>query len=123
MIYPIKLGRSYAMNNEEILKAAQKEKHKGKEFENREGLRSTAVGAVVSLFLTSILLFLQYFVKGTINMGFLSIGVSSAAAQYLYEGIKIKKKSSLVIGIITTIIAIFFTAVFVAQLFAKVWMV
>ena len=63
------------MKNEEILKAAQKEKYKGKEYENREGLRSTAVGAVVSLFLTAVLLFLQFFAKGTINAGFLAIGV------------------------------------------------
>lgn len=111
------------MKNEEILKAAQNEKHKGKEFENREGLRSTAIGAVVSLFMTAALLFLQYFAKGTINAGFLAIGVSSAAAQYLYEGIKTKKRSSIVLGVITTLLAALFIAVFVSQLYAKVWMV
>ena len=111
------------MKNEDVLAAVQKESHKGMEFENREGLRATAVGAVVSLFVTAILLLLQYFVKGTFNAGFLTIGVSSAAAQYLYEGIRIKKRNSIIIGIICTVLALLFACVFISQLVAKVWMV
>ena len=111
------------MDKETILKAAQNEKSKGKEFENREGIRSAALGMAVSCFITVLFLLIQYFVKGTVNAGFLAIGVSAGAAQYLYEGIRTKKKTSLIIGIVASVLAVLFIAVFISQLFAKVWIV
>ncbi len=111
------------MDRDAILKAAQNEKNKGKEFENREGIRSAALGMAVSCFITFLLLLLQYFVKGTVNAGFLVIGVSAGAAQFLYEGIKTKKKASLIIGIVASVLDVLFIAVFISQLFAKVWIV
>ena len=111
------------MDKDAILKAAQNEKNKGKEFENREGIRSAALGMAVSCFMTFLLLLLQYFVKGTVNAGFLAIGVSAGAAQYMYEGIKTKKKASLIIGIVASVLAVLFIVVFISQIFAKVWIV
>lgn len=109
------------MDREAILTAAQKEKRKGKELENREGVRSAAWGGIVSVLLAVVLLLLQYFVKGTVNVGFLAIGMSSAAVQHLFEGFKTRKPLLIVLGIIAACIAILFIAVFISQLFSNVW--
>ena len=69
------------------------------------------------------MLLLQYFVKGTVNAGFLAIGMCSAAAQYMFEGIRTEKKVSIVLGIIASLLTVLFVAVFISQLFARVWIV
>ena len=113
---------SKPMNNDEIL-AALREQPKNDEFEKRENLFSTALSAAVSALLAAVMFFLQFFIKGTVNAAVLAIGATTVATQQLCEGIRAKKKKSLIIGIIFALAALLFICVFVAQLFSKVWMV
>lgn len=108
------------MNREEILSAAQQEKYKGKELENKEGVKAIAYGAVCAIFLSAVLLVLQFFAQKTINLGFCSISTGVVGAQCLCEGIKTKKYWKVIIGILTSIGTTTLLIIFAVQIFMKV---
>ncbi len=103
------------MDKETILRAAQDEKAKGKEFENREGIRSNVVGLLAALCVGTILFLVEYFVKKTWNIALIAVFMTAAGVQMLYEGIRIKSVWRIIIGSIQLLIAIFFSLGFIGQ--------
>ena len=106
------------LSSEDILKAARKERVKGSEYENREGVRSNLVGFLAALVVGTVLFFLEYFIKGTWNLGLVALLMTAAAAQMLYEGIKIKSVWRIILGSIQTLIALLFILGFIGQVIA-----
>ena len=108
------------MDKNEILSAAQKDKTRGKEFENKEILRANGFSAFVALFFSLIFMMLDLIAKRPANGGYLAIAVSIFMFVYLYEGIKLKRKLFIVTGIIYSIMFVIILILHVTQIFAKV---
>ena len=103
------------MNNEKILEAARKNKNRGKEFEQNESTRSNLLGTFVALLVGVVLFLLEYFVKNSINIGLIAVGITASGVQALCEGLKVKKTYLTVIGAILTLIALIVILKFVGQ--------
>ncbi len=103
------------MDNEKILEAARKDKNRGKEYENKETIRSSLIGAFVSVIIGLIVFFVEYFVKGNVNIGVIIVMTTAACIQHFYEGIKIKKAYSIVKGVVYICIDIVAILLFVWQ--------
>ena len=103
------------LSKNDILKAAQKEGTKGKEYENREGIRSNLVGFLAALLVGTILFLVEFFVKRTWHIALIAVFMSAAGAQILYEGIRIKSVWRIIVGAIQVLIALFFTLGFIGQ--------
>ena len=102
------------MNNESILNAARKES-RGKEYDNKVLSRSNLLGSLIALLVGVVLFLVEYFVKNSVNIGLIAVGMTAACVQSLYEGIKLKKLYLIVFGIIQVIIAIFAILIFIRQ--------
>lgn len=103
------------LNKNEILKAARAEKTKGKEYEDRVGIKSSVVGLLAALIVGIILFLVEYFVKKTWNIALVAVFMTAAGVQMLYEGIRIKSVWRVIIGIVQVLIALFFTLGFIGQ--------
>jgi thiol:disulfide interchange protein len=103
------------MDKNEILKVAKKEKSKGKEFENRVGIKSNLVGLLAALIVGIILFLVEYFVKKTWNIALVAVFMTAAGVQMLYEGIRIKSIWRIIVGVIQILIALFFSLGFIGQ--------
>ena len=106
------------MDKDKILKFARTNKHRGKEFENKEAVRSSLLGSAISILLGIGLFLLEYLIKGSINVGLIAVGMTAASVQWLYEGIKVKKAFLIITGAFTAIIALLFILLFVGQVVA-----
>ena len=106
------------MDKDQILKAARTDKHRGKEFENKESVRSSLLGSAVSILLGIGLFLIEYFIQGSVNVGLIAVGMTAASVQWLYEGIKVKKIFLIIAGAFAGIIALLFILLFVAQVVA-----
>ena len=107
------------MKNEEILLAAQKEKNRGKEFENKASIKSNLFGSFVALLVGILLFMLEYCIKDSVNVGLIAIGMTASGAQSLFEGIKVKKAYWIIIGAAQLLIALFAILVFISKLVTK----
>ena len=115
IIMPIKLGKWCRMNKEEILAAARKNKQRGCEFENRVSTKGNLLGFLVSLILSVFLFFIEFFLDGTANWGLVSVVMTASGVQSLFEGIKMGKKYSLIIGILMLVLAVVSVIFFIKQ--------
>lgn len=115
IIMPIKLGKWCRMNKEEILAAARRNKQRGCEFENRVTTKSSLLGFFIALILSIFLFFFEYFFDGTANWGLVSVVMTAAGVQSLFEGIKMGKKYSLIIGILMLVLAVVSVIFFIKQ--------
>ena len=107
------------MKNEDILLAAQKEKNRGKEFENKASIKSNLFGSFVALLVGILLFMLEYCIKDSVNVGLIAIGMTALGAQSLFEGIKVKKAYWIIIGAVQLLIALFAILVFISKLVTK----
>lgn len=107
------------MKNEDILLAAQKEKNRGKEFENKASIKSNLFGSFVALLVGILLFMLEYCIKDSVNVGLIAIGMTASGAQSLFEGIKVKKAYWIIIGAVQLLIALFAILVFISKLVTK----
>ena len=98
-----------------ILEAARNNKGKGREFENKESIKSSLFGSMISTILGVVLFLIEYFVKDNINVSLIAVGMTAFSVQSIYEGIKTKRVSLLSIGIIQAIIVLFAILIFIAQ--------
>ena len=114
-----KLGKVLDMTNEKILEAARKNKNKGKEFEQRESVRSSLLGAFVALLVGAGMLFLEYFVNHSVNVGLIAVVMTAAGVQSLYEGLKIRKLYLTIFGAILMLIALIAIVAFVWQVVSQ----
>ena len=104
------------MNKDEILKAARQQKSKGKEYENHTAIKSDQLCGAVAVFLGIALFFFEYFISGIVDFGLIAVGLSAAATQLLYEGIKTKKAWMIICGSAESLIALFSILAFISKL-------
>lgn len=107
------------MKDEDILLAAQKEKSRGKEYENKESIRSNLFGSFVALVVGMVLFLLEYFINNSVNIELIAVGMTAAGTQLLFEGLKVKKVYLVVFGIVQLIIAFMMILVFISRLVMK----
>ena len=112
------LERLNDMDKDKILAAARNEKHRGKEFENKETTRSGLLGSAIAMFVGLALFLLEYFLKDSVNIGLIAVGMTATGVDALYEGIKLKRYYMTVIGIIQILIALFAILLFIAKVVA-----
>ncbi len=106
------------MDKEKILEAARKNKRKGQEVENKVTVRGSLWGSFAAFVVGICLFLLEYFVRNTVNIGLLIVGMIALGVQSLYEGIKNKKVPLIVIGIVQSIVSVLAVFVFVGQVVA-----
>ena len=107
------------MENNKILEAARKNKSRGKEYENKESVRSNLLGSMVAILIGITLFLIEYFVQNSINVSLIIVGMTAACIQSLYEGVKNKKVHLIIIGFFETLVVIFGLFVFIAQVVLK----
>lgn len=103
------------MDNKSILEAARNNKGRGQEYEHRESARSSLLGSAIAIMLGMVLFLIEYFVKDSINVSLIAVGMTAACVQSLYEGIKTKKIYLTVIGCVEAIIVVFSVLLFLAE--------
>lgn len=102
------------MDKEAILAAARSDKHRGKEFENKETARSGLLGSAIALFVGVVLFLLEYFIDHTLNTGLVAVGLTAAGVDSIYEGVKLKRHYMTLIGVVQILAAIFAILYFIA---------
>lgn len=107
------------MKNEDILIAAQKEKNRGKEFENKTSEKSYLFGFFVALLVGVLLFMFEYCIKDSVNVGLIAVGMTASGAQSFFEGIKVKKAYLIIIGVVQLLIALFAIFIFIGKLVTK----
>ena len=112
------LERVNVMDKDTILAAARNEKHKGKEFENKESARSGLLSSAIALLVGIGLFLLEYFVRDSVNIGLIAVGMTACGVDYLYTGVKLKQHYKTVIGTVQLLIALLFILFFVAKVVA-----
>lgn len=103
------------MDKDKILAAARSEKHRGKEFENKETTRSGLLGSAIALLVGVALFLLEYFLKGSINVGLIAVGMSAVGVDSLYEGIKLRRHYKTAFGVAQILLAILFILAFLVK--------
>ena len=111
----IKLGIGEDMEKNLILEAARKNKNRGQEYENKESVRSNLLSSLIAIMIGIALFLVEYFVKHSINVSLIVVGMTAACVQSLYEGIKTKKVYLIIIGCVESIIVVFALFMFIAQ--------
>ena len=109
------LERLNVMDKDKILAAARNEKHKGKEFENKESARSGLLSSAIALIVGISLFLLEYLVRDSVNIGLIAVGMTACGVDYLYTGVKLKQHYKTVIGTVQLLIAILFVLLFIAK--------
>ena len=104
-----------SMDKERILAAARNDKYRGQEYENEETSRASLLSVFISLTVGIGLFLLEFFVKKTINIGLLAVGLTTAGVDSLYEGIKLNRRHITIMGIIMSLLAIVAILLFIAQ--------
>ena len=97
------------MEKEQILEAALQNKVKSEEYENKIIASGSIFGAFVAMILGIIFFVIELLICKRVDFGLIAVGLISSAVQFVYEGIKTKRKLFIVIGVyqsIFTIIAI-----------------
>jgi hypothetical protein len=112
------LERVNVMDKDTILAAARNEKHKGKEFENKESARSGLLSSAIALLVGIGLFLLEYFVRDSVNIGLIAVGMTACGVDYLYTGVTLKQHYKTVIGTVQLLIALLFILFFVAKVVA-----
>ena len=103
------------MDKDKILKAAQTNKSNGKEYEHKQSIRGSLLSVVCALLVGIGLFLLEYLVRGTLNFGLIAVGMTASSAQYLYEGITVKKISLIILGAVQSFVALFFILAFIGR--------
>ena len=103
------------MDKDKILEAARRDKYRGREYENEEGMRGSLLSVAVSLIVGVGLFVLEYYTKRTVNIGLIAVGFTVAGVDSLYEGIKLKRTGMKIMGIVMSLTAIAAIALFVGQ--------
>ena len=109
------------MDKDKILELAKKNTNRGKEYENKESTRSNLFGSLSALIVGACLFFIEFYVKGTINIGLIAVGMTAAGVQSLYEGIKLKRLSLTVISVFQILIALLLIISFLVKMVLYKW--
>ena len=94
------------MDKDKILEAARSNKERGQEYEHRESTRSQLLGSLAAVIVGSALFVYKYFAEGYISMELIAVAMTSSGVQAIYEGIKVKKRGRIILGIVQSLIAL-----------------
>lgn len=103
------------MDKEKILELAKKDTSRGKEYENKESIRGNLFASLFALIVGACLFFVEYCVKGTINIGLIAVGITAYSVQFLYEGIKLKKLCYILVSVFLILIALLSIILFLVK--------
>ena len=92
------------MDRDEILKAVQEEEHKDGEYENTIGKKSAMMAAAIGIFTVLVMFYVEYLVFHRLDFGKPALICIMSSISDLYDGIKAKKKSKIIIGIIAALL-------------------
>lgn len=104
-----------SIDKEKVLAAARNDKYRGQEYENKETMRSSLVSCLITLIIGSGLFLLEYFVKDSVNVGLIAVGLTFAGVDSLYEGVKLKRLHMTILGAFMSLCAIVAILHFVFQ--------
>lgn len=104
------------MNKEEILSVAKTEKRRGSEFESEQITRANLLGMVVALIVGLAMFLTEIFCKKSFNFGLLGVLMTAVGWQAMFEGIKLKKKWMIIIGVIEIMVAAISIFMFIGQM-------
>lgn len=107
------------MDKDQILAAARSNKRRGEEFENKEASRSNLLGSAIALFIGVALFMLEYFIKSSVNVGLIAVGMTAVGVDSFYAGLKLKRHYMTVIGAVQLLVAFFAIIVFIAKVVAR----
>ncbi len=113
------MERWFCYENRRYSGSCSKRKNIGKEFENKASVKSSLFGSLVALFVGILLFMLEYFIKDSVNVGLIAVGMAASGAQSLFEGIKVKKTYLIIVGIVQLLIALFAILAFISKLVTK----
>ena len=88
------------MKPEDILKAAQEQSRKEGELEYKIHNKGAVLSAVVALLLLAVMFYVEYFFLHKVDYGKPAIILAISTASDLYDGIKLKDKKKIIIGIV-----------------------
>lgn len=94
------------MDKNKILEAAQKNGHRGYEYEYNVSDRASLLTLIIVILVVMLLSVVEYFAKGYVNLGFLIVGTTAIATDTLYNGISFKKAGKIVVGSFLALITI-----------------
>lgn len=101
------------MEKEDILAAARENRTKNEEYEKQTILRGDTISIAIGMMLGMIMFLAELFIKKDINIGMVAMFLSMLAIQTIYEGVKLHKKRSIIVGIIVAALAVLFLFLFV----------
>ena len=105
------------MNREEILKAAQEQSPKEGEFENRVQTKGAILGAGVAIIVAAIMFYVEYLVFHRFDYGKPAIILLISFVSDLHDGVKLKSKKKVIIGIITAVLFVLCMIMYIGALF------
>ena len=104
-----------SMDKEKILAAARNDKRRGQEYENKESIRGSLLGELITLIIGVGLFLLEYYVKNSINFGLIAVVFTASGVDALYEGIRLKKHHLTMIGSLMSLGAVVAILFFLRQ--------
>lgn len=105
------------MNREDILKAAQEEKHQEGEYERQIGKKAAILAAGITVLVVLGMFYIEYYFLHRIDFGKLAVICLMSSISDLYEGIKTKKKSKIIFGVIAALLFVLFIVLYIGALF------
>lgn len=104
------------MNKEDILAAARENKMKNEEYERNTLLKGDNFSVVFGMILGAILFLTEWIVKKEMNMGLATMYFVISSIQLIYEGVKLEKKSCIILGIFIAVLAVIALVVFIGMM-------
>lgn len=103
------------MDKSKILERARQEKRKGQEYENREIMKNSNWSLLVGVIVAAIMMLVEYLNQGTVNIPLMVVISAMAGTMNFLDGVKVKKKVFIFLGILEFCLAIFFFLYFLSQ--------
>lgn len=103
------------MDKSKILERARQEKRKGQEYEHREMMKNSNWSLLVGVIAAAIMMLIEYLNQGTVNSPLIVMVSAMAGVMNFLDGIKVKKKVLIILGILESVLAIFFFVYFLSR--------
>ena len=107
------------MDNNSILEAARKDKHRGQEYENKESIRSNLLSSAITLAVAGVLLLVEILAMDHWNVSLIIVILVFTGVDPLYEGLKLKRYLKIASGLIKLLAALIFVFIFIGQVVVK----
>ncbi|MGB4661753.1 MAG: DUF6442 family protein [Mobilitalea sp.] len=105
------------MNREDVLKSAQDNGNKGKEYERHSLLRGDNLAANIGMLVCIAMIMSEFIVTKQFDFGLCGVLFTVVGIQSINEGIKLKKWWLVVTGIFEAILATLMIFVYIGALF------